>query len=377
MDVLSELRKLGYAHPAKAPPIPVALPSLGQIGHIENRRGLYLNSALEKHVLALVRDQQRAEQAAAELTEGRYTADQLLSIARLGSDSSDAIRAIKDVSAALTKWDDVQTAINNGKHYEIAGQKASITTVANGWWSLLRATGFPDVITYVNAPGGSALDSSTAGAIPLPMQLGATDSLYLTNLGLNTGNVNIVLAVDVLVAVGNLVSSTTTAINSTTLPRWTGGIGVMMSFEVTTAQAGAGVANLTISYTNQSGASKTVTPQYSPASFATAQRLMANSTGHAPTVAFASGDYGVRSVQTNSDGAADTWKLALLLYKPLILVPIVSTLTWADRRNNVQIGGMRLLTEVAQGSKPCLGFFVETSTTTSGLLTYLIETVWG
>lgn len=378
MNVLQELRNVGYRQAAKAPPIPVVLPGLGQVGHVEKQRGLYLNSALERHVKALMRDHYRAERAARELTSGRFGAGELLNIAKLGTDSTDAIRAIKGATAAIASWGDLMTAYDAGKHWEYIGVKQSLVFTANTWSSLLRAPGNPGALGAYGTAAPPSYSSDTAGAFPLPMALGATDNLYLTNVGVNQGTgTNITLLVDLLQAVGGLAtaSSLTHNCTTTTMPRWTGGSGLQISMEIVVQDAGGSVATATFNYVNQSG-----TPVNSVATSIDEQRAVGSlMDGSATAIRFAAGDYGVRSlntiVGTATAGSSSTW--AALIYKPLILIPTLSTLSWTDRRDNVQIGGLRQLTEVAQGSKPCLGFFVLPSGVGVGGQQYLIETIWG
>jgi hypothetical protein len=69
--------------------------------------------------------------------------------------------------------------------------------------------------------------------------------------------------------------------------------------------------------------------------------------------------------------------VAALIYKPLLMVPTIATTTFVERSTPAQVGGIRQLTEIAQGSKPCLQTFILTSTTSTGVINYLIETVWG
>lgn len=383
LNVLSELRRLGKNYPIKAPPIPVAFSNTGVLGYVENRRGLYLNPATKSHVVAMLRDEWRAERAARDISDGRLGAGDLLPVFRLGSDRLDAIWAIQSMRGVIASWNDVISARGNGKYWDFSGTKASQTTVAANWSSFLRTSGVPGAASFNNIPGPAAFDSNTAGAWPLPMSLGATDNLYMTNLGTNhlTG-ANIVFAVDVLTANGNILTSIVTSqnVSSTAIPRWTGGSGVLMTLEVQTAPgASTGVPNVTINYTNQSGLASQSTGAITWGTTSPAVgRLLPVQDG--PMIRLAAGDFGVQSVQqcTFSVSAAGAGgNMALLQYKPIILVPTLVTTSWVERSTPAQIGGIRALTSVAQGSKPFIGFFVLTSTTSTGVQTYLIETVYG
>lgn len=383
MNVLAELRKLGHRIPAKAPPIPVCLSGLGTVGHVETRRGLYLNSMLEGHVKGLLRDNAKAERLAHEMTGGRISAAELLHVYQLGSDKRDAIKALKSMRGAITSWDAVVNARSSGKGWDYLGTKASQTTVANNWSSFLRTAGNPGAMSFNSIPGPAAIDSSTTGAWPLPMSLGAAEHLYMTNFGTNhaTGT-NIVLAVDVLQAAGNILTSIVTSQNvtTTTLPRWTGGAGLNMTLEVQTAPGtSTGVPNVNILYVDQSGNAAENTGNITwGATSPAVGRLLPLQDG--PMIRFNSGDFGVRSVHQvtfSASAAGAGGNMALIIYKPLLLLPTLAVTSFVERSTPAQIGGIRQLTEVVQGSKPCIGFFVLTSTTSTGVQTYLIETVWG
>jgi hypothetical protein len=384
MDVLGELRKLGHSLNPGNPTIPVALSDVGTIGHVEpGRRGLYINSMLESHVDALIRDNDRAEAVAREVSGGRYTAAQLLEVARLGTDSRDAIRAIKSMRGAITSWDAVTSARSNGQSWDYMGTKASQTTVANQWSSFLRTAGSPAAMTYTGIPGPPARSSTDTGAWPLPISLGVSDDLYLTNFGTNhaTGT-NIVLLVDVLQAAGNISATIVTSQNVTTtaLPRWTGGAGLQMTLEVTTAFGTAtGIPNVTINYVDQSGNAAESTSAISiGATSLIAGRLLPLQDG--PMIRLNSGDFGVRSINQvtfSASSAGAGAACAAIIYKPLLLVPTLAVTSFVERSTPAQLGGIRRLTSVTQGSMPCLGFFVLPSTTSTGVQTYMIETVWG
>lgn len=383
LDVIRELRKVAGGYPKKAEPIPISFSQTGIVGYVGGRPGVYWNSATKKLVGAMLRDEFRAERAARDISGGRLGAGDLLPIAALGSDNTDAIRAIQSMRMAITSWDDVINARTSSKYWDFIGNKASQTTVASNWSSFLRTGGVPAAAAFTTIPGPAAWDAATTGAWPLPMTLGATENLYLQSVGTNhaTGT-NIVLAVDVLTANGNILTSIVTSqnVNSTALPRWTGGAGVMMTLEVQTAPgASTGIPNVTINYTDESNNSAQSTGAItwgvtSPA----VGRLLPLQDG--PMIRLASGDYGVQSVQqvtfsVSTAGAGGN--MALIQYKPLLLIPTLATTSWVERSTPAQLGGIKPLTSVAQGSKAFLGFFVLTSTTSTGVQTYLVETVYG
>jgi hypothetical protein len=379
MRILHELSKVASGLQPKTEPVPLVISGVGQVGHLSQRHGVYINSAYRQHVRTILREHYRADRLARELTRGSFGADDLLPVAAKISDSRDAIRAIKRMSAAISSWDGVTNARGNGKSWDYLGTKASQTTVANQWSSFLRTGGNPSAMSAPGAiPGGERKDSSTTGAWPLPMSLGGSEDLYLSNIGANhaTGT-NIVLCVDVLVGAGSISATSTTSqnITSTSLARWTTGEGLNMTLEITTA-LGATAANITLSYTDQAGNTGNSTGAIALTTSGIAGRLQPVQDG--PMIRFASGDYGVRVVEgciLSASMAAGV--LALWIYKPLVIFPTVATTTFVERSTPAQVGGIRKLTASAGGTKPCIGFFVLTSTTSTGVQSYLLETVWG
>lgn len=382
MNVLDSLRTMGRGFPLKAPPIPVVMDGLGVVGHLENRRGLYLNSAIEHHVRTLVREDEEAELAARDVSGGRFGASDLLPIIAKGSDTRDAIRAIKSMRATIDSFDDIIYARASGKYWDFVGVKVTPSgLVLNAWHSLILVAGNPAAATYSNIPGPPAKDASSTGAIPIPITLGTNDDLYLSNFGLNYQiGTSIALAVDLLTANANILANITTSqnINSTALPRWTGGAGVMMTLEVITALNGAvGIPNVRVNYTDQDGNSGSDTGNISLGLTSGAvTRLLP--LRNAPIIKLASGDYGVRSIQqlTLSIGGAAT-TLALLQYKPLVAIPTLSLTTFVERSMPASIGGILKLTSVPGGSLPFIGLFASTSNTSVVPVNLLAEFVYG
>lgn len=380
MRLLNELRKVAAGLQPKTAPIPLVFDGVGQVGHLSQRQGVYINSAMRNPVRAMLRDHYRAERVARDMTNGLCGADDLLPIARRMTDSRDAILAIKKMAMAISSWDGVTAARGSGKSWDYLGTKASQTTVANQWSSFLRTAGSPAAMaTPSNIPGGDRISSATTGAWPLPMTLGGSEDLYLTNVGGNhaTGT-NIVMVVDVLVGAGNIsgTSATSQNISTTSLARWTSGEGVNMTIEVTTA-LGATAANITLSYTDQAGNTGNSTGAIALTTGCIAGRLQPVQDG--PMIRLASNDYGVRTVEGCILSASMTaGVMAIWLYKPLIIFPTLSTTTFVERSTPAQVGGIRRLSDASGASlKPAIGFFVLTSTTSTGVQTYLLETVWG
>lgn len=358
MNVLDELRRLGRLQPAKAPPIPLAIPGVGRIGHIENRRGLYINSGLQNQVDAIIRDDDRS--------------------------AVDSIRHINNARSSLASWDDFVTAKSSGKSMEAAySNKGNLGTIDSGSWvHLASSAGWPPAISpyYGAAPGPAALDSNTTGAVPLPMALGAGENLYLGNIGMSviTGNRSMmVMLIDLLQAVNvDPTSALSQNISTTANPRWTGGAGLQIGFEALTNNGGTGV--LSIAYVNQSGGNSTTTLTANTALRAT--EMMYNSAnGSTPFVPLASADYGVQSISTVTMTTTSTGTAGIIIYKPLAMfwLPAITNtdFNFSERATPSQLGSAYKLTEINQGSKPFLSTMF--SSTGGASLSGFFELYWG
>lgn len=263
-----------------------------------------------------------------------------------------------------------------GKADDFIGFKASHTTVANTWSAFARDAGVPGALTYSNIPG-AVMNRANAGAWPLTNPVNP-DKKYLLNMGVNhaTGT-NIALLVDLLVTAGNISANlnTSQAINTPALTRYTDGVGVMMTLEVTTA-VGSTASNVTITYTDNAGNTGNSTGAIAMTASAIASRLQPVAAG--PFITLAAGDLGVRSVQTVQFSAAmGAGVCALHLYKPLIFVPTLLTTAFVEKSSPSMMSSLLELPVGTDNQLGCLTFFVLTSTTSTGLQTYDIRTVAG
>lgn len=144
---------------------------------------------------------------------------------------------------------DALTVAGKGEDYYF--NKATITTVANTFWSLWTAAGQPGAGTFGGTPlAARVVNSSTTGALGFTNPT-APDTKHL--LALNAASsvaAGTLLVVDRLLDYATI-SATSTSLqtmdNTATLSRYTTGAGVQMFFEVTTA-LGATPQTCTITY---------------------------------------------------------------------------------------------------------------------------------
>lgn len=282
-----------------------------------------------------------------------------------------------DERGAITTYDGIVAARAGGNYSDAMAAKASYTTVANTWSSSFRSTGLPNAGTYTNIPTGAALDRTNAGALSLLLLNPTTGSDYLTTFGLQAGQqLNLVMLVDLLVAAGNILSTVTTAqtISSAALTRYTSGVGVYATLEITTAN-GSTASNVTLSYSNTVPTSGQSTGAQALLASGIAQRL--NPVAFGPQIQLASGDIGVTAVASATLSASMTaGVMALNLYKPLAWLPGIVANIYAEKPMASTIDGLVQLPQ-ASSQLGCLTTYVFTNTTSTGLMTMTFRTCWG
>lgn len=382
MMILDELRKVASGLQGRCAPVPVDIAGIGEVGHMTRERGLYVNSALRRPLDALVRDHERYEKAAREASGGMFGAE-LVGIARQMSDSADVVRSIKRMQGALTSWAGIVSAQATGKSFVGSYFKPTSLVAASAWQSDFLVAGYPTAGTYGAITGGSAYNGASTGAIQTVVNaLGVSDHLYLTNMAVSVANSvaansMIVMAVDLLVAAGNINAATATsqAINTTALPRWTTGEGLCMTLEVTTALVGGTTPTIALTYTDQAGNTANSTGSISLITNVVARRLVPTQDG--PMIRLASPDNGVRQIEgCIIAGTITSGALAAMIYKPIRVMCALAGLP-TERTTPVQAGGMSRLTETAGGSLPCLTTFRFSPSTSGTMLFGFFEFAWG
>ena len=122
--------------------------------------------------------------------------------------------------------------------------------------------------------------------------------------------------------------------------RYTNGAGVR-AYMVQTATGGAGAQNFNMSYTNQAGtAGRTMPVTVACTASSVASRINhsgAAANNYGPFLPFASGDTGIRSIQTVTLSAATTGTFAMVLARPLasITLSVLGLMTEKDLLNQI------------------------------------------
>lgn len=281
---------------------------------------------------------------------------------------------------AISKYDDILSAYALGQWQDWEVQKPTLATSTAFWHTLSSTAGIPGAVVYTTIPGGAALDNTTTGSWGLGIQnpIPSGKKCYLIQVGFQTAGLGILvqLLVDILVAAGSISANLNTSqtVNSTALTRNTGGSGVMMTFEVTTA-LGATPANLTVTYTNQAGIGSQSTGAIALTASAVARRLQPTSVTQ-PMTALAAGDYGVRSVQSAVLSAAmGSGVLALNLFDPIAIVPPLGASQYIERDIPGSIDGLIELIQTSGGNVGFLSMYILPSAGGTGADAWHFKTV--
>lgn len=259
--------------------------------------------------------------------------------------------------AGFTSYDDlISEMTTNGKAISWEFVKTSSAPEAAGvWHTMWTAAGNPGAGSAPATTPGTSYDD-TAGSMFFADT--SPDTKHLVTFGAVSTQAITLMVYDRLVAVNQSIATTgDKAINSTSLPRYTSGVGVFPFVEYSVASTAAGVYSLS-SYTNQAGTGGRVGAAVTPPA-------AAMNVGSMIWMPIEGGDSGVRSVETlNVNTAATGATVNVVLCKPLAYVPLPAN-TWVERDMVLQLTA---LPRVYDGASLALAF-AATGTTAA--------TVWG
>lgn len=200
----------------------------------------------------------------------------------------------------------------------------SQASVANWWCDLSMASGNPRPQYYFAAPLTAQLLDGYAGIFHGADK--APASMHLERLGLMTPSAALVGRYMLLdyplyyTGIDGDISDDQLLDNTTTLPRYTDGAGLQVMAVLIAPSVGGGI--FTFEYVNQDGVTRTSPTQIcgttagNIASLATAQPAIAGTPG-GPFLSLASGDTGVRQINSVTFSVLSGGLLALVLVKPL------------------------------------------------------------
>lgn len=292
---------------------------------------------------------------------------------------------------AITSLDNLISSIANGKSLRMDWNKitGAAAYAAGRWYDMSALAGTP----IANAWAGTALNWVTCtettgnGTQKFGIQNGgnvSTDIKHMINASAVTAVATGVPCQLMLVDMQGYYpgidmnsSSLQTLLGTPTL-RYTDGVGVRASL-VITSTTGATAHNLSMTYTNSSSVgSRTLPVTVSCTASAitphiTHSGIAANNYG--PFLPLASGDVGIKSVQSVQLSASSlAGTAALVLYKPLLTIPLTTVSVTSERDFLNQIPSMPVIKDGA-----CLTWLLFTGAAVAASTNFYghVEAVWG
>lgn len=292
---------------------------------------------------------------------------------------------------AWTSVDDMISEITSGKFTRIDWNKitGAAAYTAGRWYDLSALGGTP----IANAWAGTALawtacDESTGNGTQIfGMRHGgdvSPDSKRLLNGSVISAVATAVPSQLMLVDMCgyypgiNMNSSTSQTLTGTPSLRYTNGVGVRAAL-VVTSTTGATAHNLSMSYTDQDGNTGNTLPvTVSCTASAITPHITHSGTAannYGPFLPLASGDTGIRSVQSVQLSAASlAGTAALVLYKPIMTIPLTTASVASERDFMNQIPSLPEIKDDA-----CLTwlYFAGAATAASTNIYGSLEMGWG
>jgi hypothetical protein len=288
----------------------------------------------------------------------------------------------------FTSTDDfINEVTTNGKFWRADWNKitGAAAYTAGRWYDLSLLAGTPIANTYTGTALNSQVPTETTGFGLYHGGNVSTDTKHLINLSaftaVATGVPGVLMLVDMCLyypGINMNSSSAQTLTTGTALTRYTDGVG-LRAFLVPTVAAGATAHNVSLSYTDQGGASGNSLPVTVACTASaivghiTHSGVAANNYG--PFLPLASGDTGIRSVQSITISAASgAGTAALVLCRPLATVPI-TTLGVAGERDLVNM--VPSMPRIVDGACLTWLYFAGAATAASTNFYGSIDVAWG
>lgn len=283
--------------------------------------------------------------------------------------------------------DFVSEVTQNGKFWRADWNKitGAAAYTAGRWYDLSPLNGTP----VANAFSGTALNAQVpTDATGFGIWHGgnvSTDTKHLTNIGaysaVATAVPGVLMLCDMCLyypGISMNSASAQTLVNGSTLTRYTTGAGLRAALVIQTT-SGATAHNVAISYTNQAGtAGRSLPVTVSCTASAITPHITHSGTAannYGPFLPLASGDTGIRSVQSVTLSAASgAGTAALCLYKPLATLPITTLGVAAERDLMNQLPSMP---QIQDGACLVWLYFPGAATAASTNLYGYMDCTWG
>jgi hypothetical protein len=291
--------------------------------------------------------------------------------------------------AGFSTYDDLISELTAGKKYTANFSKAATTNpVANNWYHLWTVAGIPGAGAY----GGTArtakrYDDTSTGAILHGGNVSADTKHLLSTAQLSTAGAtspllwlcDLVLSYEQCAfsaAVNQAMTNTLTAL------RYNGaGLSGMQACVVADAVLGATAANMTrLAYTDNAGntanlmptgVTKAITVSAAAPTASLGSRCVVP-LGNSPWIELAAGDQGMRAIEDYTTSAANTGTMAMLLLKPLAVMPTYTAGIMTVLDTVAQVASLERIYDGA-----CLTFLAFYPAATGNTFFGRVEVGWG
>lgn len=256
---------------------------------------------------------------------------------------------------------------------------------AGRWYDFSGLTGTPVANTYTGTALNAQVPTEASGFGLWHGGNVSTDTKHVLNVSAltsaGTATPSVLMLVDLCLyypGINMNLATAQTLTNSSSLTRYTDGAGLRAAL-VMTATSGATAHNVALSYTNQAGTSgRTLPVTVACTASAIAPHLTHSGTAannYGPFLPLASGDTGIRSVQSVTLSAASgAGTAALCLYRPLLTIPLAAVSVASERDLMNQLPS---LPRVYDGA--CLVWLYFTGSATAASSTFIgsVDFGWG
>lgn len=281
-----------------------------------------------------------------------------------------------------TSYDAILAAMSAGGGQDVFFSKtAPAAQVAGAFHTSWAYTGIPSAGAWMGAGGAAAAtlvtcDSSSTGALAIvsPTSASATNP-YVASAGAmpTTSVLGTLMLVDRIADTGAL----TTAAGGTctlTMPgggwaRYTDGVGVFAFVEALSSVPGAGSV-VSLNYTNTGSTAGRISS--SATTVATQHRVFGSS---GPFMALQGADSGIKSIESISVTSVAASNIAVVVYKPLLIVPCVTANYYTERDLVIQTPGKFPKLHVAADNTACLQWIFFAGAATTPTITGSVATV--
>jgi hypothetical protein len=288
---------------------------------------------------------------------------------------------------AIQSQDQLITSLTSGKTWRADWNKitAASSYTAGRWYDLSSLTGTPIANAWTGTALNAQVPNETTGFGLFHGGNVTPDFKNLLNIGAVSAVVTAVpstlMLVDLCMYYPGINMNTAVAqtlVNGSALTRYTTGAGLRAALVIQTT-TGTTAHNIAISYTNQAGTAGRVLPVTVAGTVSAIPSHITHSgtaaNNYAPFLPLASGDTGIRSVQSLTLSAASlTGTAALCLYKPIMEIPITTASVYAERDLLNQLPS---LPKIEDGACLTWLLFAGNNVAASTNLFGKVTTVWG